>query len=54
MLTSKLDKALTDLTEMTIEMIEHAKAKGTYNKDFVEAVCIVMSMYYGRFGEGEK
>ena len=47
----KMDKALTDLAEMAIEVTEHAKAKGTFNKELVEAVCIVFSMYYGRFGD---
>lgn len=50
-MVEQMDKALTDLAEMTIEVIEHAKAKGTFNKELIEAVCIVMSMYYGRFSD---
>jgi len=47
----KMDKALADLTEMAIDMVENAKAKQTFNKEFVEAVCIIFSMAYGRFSD---
>jgi len=47
----KMDKALADLTEMAIDMVENAKAKGTFNKDFIETICIIFSMSYGRFSD---
>lgn len=47
----KLDKALTDLTEMTIDAIAEAKEKKLYDHDFIEAACIILSMAYGRFGD---
>jgi len=46
----KMDNALMDLTKMAIEMVDDAKKKDTFNKDFAEAVCIIFSMAYGRFG----
>jgi len=45
----KLDKALMDLTEMAIDVVEEAKIKKLFNKDLAEAVCIIFSMAYGRF-----
>lgn len=48
-MTDKLDKALMDLTEMTLTEIEKAKKAGHWSKDFVEGVCIVLSMSYGRW-----
>lgn len=50
-MTEKLDKALLDLTEMTLAEIEKAKKAGHWSKDFVEGVCIVLSMGYGRWSE---
>lgn len=48
---NKLDEALTDLTEMTLDAIKEAKEKKHFSKDFIEAACIVLSMSYGRFGD---
>lgn len=50
---NKLDEALTDLTEMTLDAIKEAKEKKHFSKDFIEAACIVLSMAYGRFGDGK-
>ena len=50
-MTDKLDKALEDLAEMAADIIAEAKHTGKLNKDIVETVCMVMSMYYGRFAD---
>lgn len=50
----RMDKALKDLTEMACEMVDEAKNRGTFNKDFVETICIIFSMSYGRFRDNDK
>lgn len=50
----KLDKALMELTEMAIEEIEIAKERDYFSKDFAEAVCIIFTMAYNRWGNGNK
>lgn len=50
----RMDRSLKDLTDMAIEMVADAKAKGSFNKDFVEAICIIFSMSYGRFKDNDK
>lgn len=45
-----IDKALMDLTDMACEVIAEAKEKKHFNRDFAEAVGIVLSLAYGRWG----
>lgn len=47
----KLDEALKDLVEMTLDEIAEAKETKNFSKNFVEAVCIVLSMAYGRYSD---
>lgn len=49
----KMDESLKDLVEMTVDAIKEAKEKKHFNKDFIEAACIVLSMAYSRFREGD-
>lgn len=50
-MVEKLDQALMDLTDMTVDAIADVKKTGKFSRDFAEAVCIVLSMAYGRFGD---
>jgi len=50
---NKLDNALDELIEMAIDAIADVKKTGRFSKDFAEAVCIVLSMAYGRYTDDQ-
>lgn len=49
----KLDKALEDLTDIALNVISEAKEKNYFDRDFAEGVCIILTMAYNRWGNGD-
>jgi len=50
----RLDKILEQLIAQTEKATETIIQKGFFAKDDIEAICIVLSMAYGRFVNGNK
>lgn len=50
----KVDKMLEDLVDLASEEATKAKARGYFSKDFAEALGIVISLSYGRWGNNDK
>lgn len=46
----KIDKILTDLVNLAGKETDKAKDTGYFSKDFAEAIGIVISLAYGRWG----
>lgn len=53
-MTDKVDKALMDLTELAIQEVEFARKENYFDRELADSVCTAFSMYYGRFGNGNK
>lgn len=49
-----LDLILRDLVELTRAYVTQAKTLNVFNKEIAESSCIVLSMAYGRWGNGNQ
>ena len=50
----KVDEILESLVNLTQNEVKKVNEKGFFSKDFVEACGIVVSLAYGRWGNGDK
>lgn len=47
---NRLDKTLTDLIDIAEDVVAEAKEKKYFDRDFAEAIGIILSLAYGRWG----
>ena len=50
----KADSILKDLMELADNQMKVAKAKNYFSKDLAEAIGIIVSLAYGRWGNNDK
>ena len=50
----RLDKILTQLVDLVETHTQEAVDTNMFSKDLAEAMCIVLSLSYGRWGSGSK
>lgn len=51
---SRLDDMLLDLISLAEIQMENSKSKNFFSKDLAEAIGVVISLGYGRFGKIDK
>ena len=50
----RVDGMLIDLIDLAEAQMQNSKTKNFFSKDLAEAVGIVISLAYGRFGKNDK
>lgn len=50
----KVDEMLDGLIELAYSQVKTAKAKNFFSKDLAEAVGVIVSLAYGRYGKNDK